>query len=213
MTRVLITTLVLLALTAASASAGLLPSYGIKGGLNLSSIDMDDIESSTQTGYVAGAFVDLGSPLLHLQAELLWTRRASELGAPSTAVYDVEVRNHYLQVPVLVKFGLPIPAVAPSVYAGPAVALPIKSEMTNARGDWIDVKDYNKDLVWSLSIGADLTLLDRLIVDLRYDIALTSLNDVPIGDILDDINDEFDGSENYRDLKDRTFSVMVGFEF
>jgi len=200
-------------LIAATASAGLLPSYGVKAGLNLSSIDIENVESSTQTGFVGGFYADLASPLLHLQAELLYTGRESKLGALNTAVYDVDVRNHYIQIPVLVKFGLPIPAVAPSVYAGPAVAFPIKSEMTTAQGDWVDVKDYNKSAVWSLSIGADIKLLETIIVDIRYDIALSSLNDVPVGDILDDINDEFTEADQYRDLKDRTFSVMAGFEF
>lgn len=203
----------LLALSAMSASAALLPSYGVKAGLNLSSIDIEDIESSSQSGFVGGFFADLASPLLHLQAELLYTARESQLGALNTSAYDIDVRNHYIQIPVLVKFGLPVPAIAPSVYAGPAIAFPIKSEMTDAGGDYVDVKDYSKSAVWSLSIGADLTLLEKIVVDIRYDIALTALNDVPVGDILDDINDEFTEGDSYRDLKDRTFSVMAGFRF
>ncbi|MEZ4388958.1 MAG: porin family protein [Candidatus Krumholzibacteriia bacterium] len=213
MKRALLLTLATLALAAATASAGLLPTYGMKAGLNISDVNMQDIESSTKSGYVAGLYVDMASPLLHLQAELLYTSRKSELGALNPSDYNVEVRNHYLQVPVVIKFGLPIPMVSPSVYAGPAVALPIKSEFTDRGGDWVDVKDYNKDLVWSVVLGADVKLFDKLIVDIRYDIAVTALNDVPVGDILDDINDEFTDAERYRDLKDRTFSVMAGFQF
>jgi hypothetical protein len=213
MMRALVLTLALVTLTAGTAAAALLPTYGIKAGLNISDVNMDDIEASTQTGYVAGLFMNLSSPLLHLQAELLYTGRKSELGAFSTFSYNVETNTHYLQVPVLVKFGLPIPAVTPSVYAGPAAALPIKSEMTDRSGDWVDVNDFNNDLVWSLILGADVKLFNKLIVDIRYDIAVTDLNDIPVGDILEDINDEFRDGEHYRDLKDRTFSVMVGFQF
>lgn len=212
MKRTVVLTVIALTL-AATASAGLLPQYGIKAGLNVSDINMDDIESSTQTGYVGGLFVNLASPLLHLQAELLYTSRKSELGAFSVNSYNVETNTHYLQVPVLVKFGLPLPLVSPSLYAGPAAALPIKSEMTDRDGDWVDVNDYNQDLVWSLILGADLTLFDKLIVDIRYDIGVTDLNDIPVGDILDDINDEFTDADEYRDLKDRTFTVMAGFKF
>ncbi len=213
MKRALILALVAVALTAATASAGLLPTYGMKAGLNISDVNMEDIEASTQSGYVAGFYVDMASPLLHLQAELLYTSRKSELGAVNPSDYNIEIRNHYIQVPVMVKFGLPIPLVSPSVYAGPAVAFPIKSEFTDRGGDWVDVNDYNKDMVWSVVLGADVLLLDKLIVDIRYDIAVTSLNDIPVGDILDDINDEFADAEKYRDLKDRTFSLMVGFAF
>lgn len=213
MKRLLLIALAALTLTAATASAGLLPSYGIKGGLNLSEINMDDIDSSTQTGYVAGLFLDLESPLLHLQGELLYTNRKSELGATTRYQYNVETNNHFIEIPVLVKLSLPLPVVKPSVYAGPALSIPIKSEMTDAQGDWIDVKDYNKDKVWSMIVGVDVKLMDRLTLDLRYDIAMTELNDRPVGQILDDIEDEFDDVESYRDIKDRTFSVMVGWTF
>lgn len=212
MKRAVILTLCSLVM-AAAASAGLLPQYGIKAGVNVSDINMDDIESSPQTGYVAGLFMNLSSPLLHLQAELLYTSRKSELGAFSPSSYNVETNTHYVQVPVLVKFGLPLPLVSPSVYAGPAAAIPIKSEMTDRGGDWVDVNDFNQDLVWSLILGADLKLFDKLIVDIRYDFGVTDLNDIPVGDILDDINDEFADADEYRDLKDRTFTVMAGFQF
>lgn len=212
MKRAVILTLCSLVM-AAAASAGLLPQYGIKAGVNVSDINMDDIESSTQTGYVAGLFMNLSSPLLHLQAELLYTSRKSELGAVSPSSYNVETNMHYLQVPVLVKFGLPLPMVSPSVYAGPAAAIPIKSEMTDRGGDWVDVNDFNQDLVWSLILGADLKLFDKLIVDIRYDFGVTDVNEIPVGDILDDINDEFADADEYRDLKDRTFTVMAGFQF
>ena len=126
MKRLILLTLVLAVAT--TASAALLPSYGIKAGLNISDVNMDDIESSTKSGYVAGLFVDWASPLLHLQGELLYTSRKSELGAFSTASYNVETRTHYIQIPVLVKFGLPLPAVSPSVYAGPAVAVVVDDD-------------------------------------------------------------------------------------
>ena len=213
MKRALILVLAAIALSAVTATAGLLPTYGIKGGLNLSNINMDDIESSTQTGYVAGLFLDLGSPLLHLQGELLYTGRKSELGPSTTYQYNVETNNHFIEIPVLVKFGLPLPVVKPGIYAGPAVSIPIKSEMTDADGEWIDVKDYSKDMVWSVIVGVDVKLMDRLTLDLRYDVAVTELNDAPVGEILDDIEDEFNDVEAYRDIKDRTFTVMVGWAF
>nr|MEE4266564.1 porin family protein [Candidatus Krumholzibacteria bacterium] len=213
MKRTLFLTLIALSLMATTSSAGLVPSYGIKGGLNISKINIEDIESSTQTGYVGGVFMDLGSPLLHLQAELLYSNRKSNLEGFSTTTYQVEIKNHYIQVPVLAKFGLPIPVASPSVYLGPEVSIPIKSQMTTVDGDWVDVKDFNKSLVWSMIIGADLKLMDRLILDIRYDIGMSTLNDTAVGDILDDINDEFTEGESYRDIKDRTFSVMVGWQF
>jgi hypothetical protein len=207
---ILTTALVLFALP---ALAQLTPAWGVKGGLNISEIDMEDVESSSQSGWVAGLFVDLGSPLLHLQAEALYSVRQSELGPANPNAYDVEVESTYLQVPVLVKLGLPLPAVAPSVYAGPAVAFPIDAKMTDAAGEWVDLDDFSKETVWSVVVGVDVKLLDLLIVDLRYDIGLTELNERPVGDVLDDINDEFTETESYRDIKDRTFTVMVGLEF
>jgi hypothetical protein len=193
---------VVLSLVAATASAQLLPRFGVKGGLNFSSIDVDDLDASTRTGYAFGAFVNLTAPGLSLQGELLYSRKGADFGAvPSRE--ELNYREDVIQIPVLLRFSLPVPAVSPALYLGPAASIPLKSEYKLGDDDWVEIEEDGESLAWSVIIGADITLMDRLVLDLRYDWGLTAFREASFDDVTDV------GSE----LKDRTFSAMVGYRF
>ncbi len=187
------------------------PEFGIKAGLNLSSIDTDQLGSSTRSGFVGGVYLDLPTILLHVQAEALISQYGFEGGTPLgnyLGSHELEYRSTFLQVPVLLVMALPLPVVSPRVYAGPALNIPLKSEV-KLDGDWSDIRDDTKN-AWSLILGAGVKIMN-IGVDLRYDIGVTALNDRPVGDILDDALDEVTGADQYKDIKERTFSVTVSF--
>jgi hypothetical protein len=199
MLRKFVILLALAALMAGTASAGFLPTYGIKAGANFSSVNLDELDASSRTGFVGGAFVNLAWPVFNLQGELLYTTKGFDNAkTPDNTPYDYSL--HAIQIPVLLKFKLPIPAVAPSLYAGPALAFTTKAEVTGADGQTQDVKDETKSTVWSLVLGVDVTLFDKLIVDVRYDMDLNSLSK----DALTDYDE---------DIKGRTITVMAGVAF
>ncbi len=212
MLRKILIVLALLAVGAGAGYAGLLPDYGIKAGVNLSNINMDDLESSTRTGFVGGVFADLAWPIMHIQAEVLYTNKGFKEGSLHSTD-RLDYRNRVIQIPVVAKMSLPIPMVSPSIYAGPSVSIPVKTEIKDRSGEWVDIKDNTKSTIWSLVLGVDVKLMNSLILDLRYDIGLTSVNDRAVGDILQDIGDEFSTYEDYDDIKDRTFTAMVGWSF
>jgi hypothetical protein len=192
---------------AGSACAGLVPEFGVKGGLNFSNIDVDDLDSSTRTGWAAGVYLDLATPLLHLQPEALITSKGFEGGQLTTADHELDYRSISLEVPILVVLALPLPAISPRVYVGPAVSFPLKSEVQLDGGDWLDIKDGTQS-TWSVVAGAGVKL-GPLGLEVRYDIGMTEINDRPLGDIVESVGDDF-GS---KDLKDRTFSVLASFGF
>lgn len=203
MLRKIVILLTLAALTAtlaaAPAAAGLLPNYGIKAGANFSNIDLDDLDASNKTGFVGGGFVNLAWPIFNLQGELLYTTKGfNDATAADLSKFDVSI--HAIQIPVLLKFKIPIPAVAPSAYIGPALSFTTKAEATDPSGNTEDIKDDLESSVWSLIFGIDITLMDRFIVDARYDMGLSSLSKDAITDL---------GS----DVKGRTITVMVGMQF
>lgn len=107
---------------------------------------------------------------------------------------------------MLLVFALPVPAVSPRIYAGPAFNIPLKSEV-KLDSDWTDIKSDTRN-TWSLVMGAGVKVM-KIGVDLRYDIGLTAFNDRPVGEVLDDALDEINGAEQYEDIKERTFSVTV----
>jgi len=181
----------------------------VKAGINLSDINTDQLGSSTRSGFVGGVYLDLATVLLHLQAEALLTQRGFKDGTPLGSYPGsgvLEFRNTLLQMPVLLVFALPVPVVSPRIYAGPAFNIPLKSEV-KLDSEWTDIKSDTRN-TWSLLMGVGVKVM-KIGVDLRYDIGLTSFNDRPVGEILDDALDEINGAEQYEDIKERTFSLTV----
>ena len=185
--------------TAAPAAAGLLPTFGVKAGANFSNINLDDLDASSKTGFVGGGFVNLAWPIFNLQGELLYTTKGFK-NATAADLSKFDVSTHAIQIPILLKFKLPIPAVAPSVYIGPALSFITKAEATDASGATEDIKDDFESSIWSMVFGLDVTLMDMFIVDARYDMGLSSLSKDAITDIGEDV-------------KGRTITVMVGIGF
>jgi hypothetical protein len=198
MMRMIVILLTTAVLTLGTASAGMLPSYGIKAGVNFSNIDVDDLDASNRTGFVGGGFVNLAWPIFNLQGELLYSQKGfNDAGVSSDDKADVSVST--IQIPVLVKFALPIPAVSPSLYLGPAVSFTTSATAKAAEGDE-DIKDLLESSTWSLIIGLDVKLGGRFIVDARYDMGLSSLSK----DAFTDLN---------QDVKGRTLTLMLGYAF
>jgi hypothetical protein len=201
------------------ARAGLVPEFGVKGGLNFSNINVDDLDSSNRTGWVGGVYLDLATPLLHLQPEALVTSKGFKGGEVGTGNHELEYRAMSLEVPVLIVLSLPIPAISPRAYVGPALSFPLKSEVRMTDGGptglnstaWQDIKDDTKN-TWSVVMGAGVKL-GPLGVELRYDIGMSAFNDRPVSDIVDDLYDEFTPDNSVKDIKDRTFSVLASFGF
>ena len=82
----------------------------------------------------------------------------------------------YLEIPLLLKMELPLPALAPYLYAGPCMAILLKAETRNTAvsDDWVDVKDDMKSSEWSLAIGGGVRVL-KFHADVRYTMGLTEL--------------------------------------
>jgi hypothetical protein len=198
MLRKTVILLAMVALAASTASAGLLPTFGIKAGANFSNIDVDDLGSSSRTGFVGGGFANLAWPVFNLQGELLYSQKGfNDAGVSADGKADVSLST--IQIPILAKFGLPIPAVSPSIYVGPAISFTTSATAKVAEGDE-DVKDLFESSTWSLILGVDVMLAGRLIIDVRYDMDLSSLS-----------KDAF--TEIDEDVKGRTFTVMAGIKF
>jgi hypothetical protein len=201
MLRKIVILAALAALAAGTATAGMLPSWGIKAGANFSNIDTDDLTSSSRTGFVGGVFANLAWPVVNLQPELLYSQKGfNDAGAPGDAPDDkADVTVGTIQIPVLVKFALPIPAVSPSVYVGPALSFTTSATAKAATGDE-DVKDLFESSAWSVVFGIDVTLSGRFMIDLRYDLGLSNIGTNALTDV---------GS----DVKGRTFSAFLGYKF
>ena len=183
--------------------------FGVKAGANFSDINTDQLTASKRAGLVGGVYVDLATVLLHLQGEALISQHGFKGGTPLgsyVGTNQLEYRDTSLQLPVLFMFVLPTPVVSPRAYIGPALSIPLKSEL-KLDNDWVDVK---KDIrtTWNLVFGVGAKFF-RVGVDLRYSVGLNELNDRPVGEILNDAFSEITGVDQYQDIKDHTLSFTV----
>ena len=117
------------ALLCVAAPLAAQPSFGLRAGLNVSTIrpdnDVDLADRSAKLGFVGGVFAEVPvASGVAIQPEVLYTQKGVKRDAPNE---DVSV--DYIEVPVLVKAGLPLSDLLDvDVFAGPALAFKMGSD-------------------------------------------------------------------------------------
>jgi hypothetical protein len=180
---------------------------GAKGGLALSSLAGSGAPSEIErsTGAAVGVFLRFdATSTISLQPELLFVPKgASFQGSWFRLPTSGELMLTYIEVPVLLRVGLPVnvAGLVPVLFAGPAVSF---NRSAKARSSALgldrerDVEDETKDLDFGAVAGAGLDyrfLGGVLSLDLRYNLGLVTLDD----------------SGNGEDVKNRAFMGMIGF--
>ena len=183
--------------------------FGAMGGLNFAKLSGEIPFSGgaefgqTHTTFVVGGFARLRlSPIFGVEPEILYSRQGSDAAEYGGIENPVTVKLDYLEVPVLAVLTVPVRSnsVAPSLYAGPALAVRLSctAEEDPAEGDATeDCSDDLKSTDFGLVLGGDVEIrLGRysLLVGARYELGLTAI----------------DESGDY-DVKRRLASVVVGF--
>ena len=186
--------LVILCAGLSSAQVGI----GIKGGVNFANVGGADAAPNSKTliGFAAGGYLEISLPVLFtIQPEVLYSQKGfideNFLGT------NVKVTSHfnYLEIPVLVKFSLPIPVVKPSLYAGPAMGILLSAKAkaeASGQSSETDIKDQITSTDWGLVVGASANIA-IITVDIRYTLGLATI-------------DKTSTTKAYN----RVFSLMVG---
>ncbi len=212
----------------------------------------DNFSASSRSGYQLGTFAtfNLGS-FLAIQPELLYTEKGIKVegrlaetpdNTPGnvTLRYDLaeEIKLTYLEIPVLVKFRIPIHgSVEPSLFAGPAFAFgaagredtELRLRVSNETLAFDETFTINTDinnlrgLDIGLVVGGDIKIRSgstSFILDARYtvgiraaykDIDLESLHNSLAGDTERPIADFHTGKAS--DAKNRALSITVGTSY
>lgn len=169
-----------------------------KAGLNWSKVNFSESyggNPSSLTGFHAGVAVTYQiNKWLDVQGELLYTMRGLDWDdlyvaddAGNVAEEGVKVRQHYLEIPVLLKF---FPCTGFNLQAGPQLGIPLKYDggLAVADGDKVPV-DFG--LIFGLGYESAMGIF----VDARYTLGLTStVKDMP-------------------DWQNRTIGLTVGYRF
>ncbi|NNE34910.1 MAG: outer membrane beta-barrel protein [Rhodothermales bacterium] len=206
--------------TVCTASA---QSFGLRGGVEQTQL-VNDVESNsigTETGYVLGAFINIGLPanfglsVEGLYSQKIVTQQNLELAEAGVLNPEASLELGYVQMPVTLSYSVPLRGpLTPRFYGGPVVGV-VVNESINLMGKQAgDIANEaavltrnafaDREIGWTAGAGATLGFKGFpvfLIFDMRY-----------IGGVAT-ISDDFEGNPLSRNLKMGAISGMVGIAF
>lgn len=171
--------------------------FGLKAGVNLSSLTIDDPEASydSRTGFHAGLFLRGKFGKVGIQPELLFYTQQTDVR--NTLFGKAQDSFTYLTIPIMVKF---YPVGGLNLQVGPQFGFLIDGERryeTLGFSGSKDIKDHYKSSDASVSLGAGYDFGFGLGMDFRYNLGVK------------DINNAVDGEA----VKSRVFLISLGWNF
>ncbi len=200
--------LALALLAPTSAQAGM--ALGVKGGLSLSQVQADPLNTDNRTGFVGGVYASFDvAPMLGIQPELLFVRKGAKLFSSDVSIGPIHIGEvastldvDYVEIPLLLRLSLPTPdPLGLRLLAGPVVSMK-SSEKLSVSGlvDFSQGTDVVKTTDFGFAVGGALAVrLDglRVVGEGRYTFGLTDISDLPFGG----------------EVKNRAIYAMLGLEF
>jgi opacity protein-like surface antigen len=186
--KILLIAVVLMSLTSVKAFAQHFE-LGIESGMNFSYLTGSDAAnlgpnnlSSSQLGFVGGGFLCLNfGPNFGIRPEVLYEQKGAQISGTTTN-YEAD----YVEIPVLLKFGLGLPGLNPSILIGPSF-------------DWATLSSLptNSGVVNSADVGA--------VVGLEFNFGPFDLNGrYELG---------LDNVSSNKNIQNGTFTVLMGYSF
>jgi len=171
-------------------------SFGIKGGLNISTItNVNDVgvSSSSLIGFHVGVFGEfMVSDKFAIQPELLYSAQGIKLDFDGD---KGDLKLDYINIPVMAKYYV---AEAFSLEFGPQIGF-LVSAKAKSGGVSEDVKDQFKSTDVSLGFGANYNFAEKFMLGARYNLGLTRLQ-----------KDLFPGES---ESKNSVFQISLGYKF
>lgn len=145
--------------------------FGIKGGLNITSVhfDSDLLKSDNITGFHIGPMIEATMPLLGLgfDAALLYSQKGME---SSSSGVKTTMKTSYIDVPVNLKWKFGLPIVKAYLAAGPYASFRVGGDkIWNVLSDQLETKSFGA----GLNFGAGVEVFNHLQVGFNYELGLT----------------------------------------
>jgi opacity protein-like surface antigen len=196
MKKIILFTVAFLAFSFADAQDKKGMSYGVKGGLNISSItnsDVEEMESSSLVGFHIGLFGEfmLGNKFA-IQPELLYSTQGVKLESYGETG---DLKVDYISIPVMAKYYV---AKDFSLELGPQIGF-VASAKIKSGGESLSIKDDVKAIDLSLGFGAAYNITDKFMLGARYNLGLTRL--------------QKDLEPGESDSKNSVFQISLGYKF
>ena len=170
-----ILTLVVL-LTTITVAAQAQVKFGVKGGLNITSMKLDKsvADKSNQAGFFIGPTVKFTLPVvgLGIDAAALYDQRSAK-------VLDETLKQQSIQIPINLRYGIGLGSTASFyIFAGPQFGFAIGDKVTELANDAADWRLKDSNL--SANVGLGLMLLNHLQISANYNIALGTTGEVDV---------------------------------
>lgn len=193
----------LLAIIAVACFAFATPSqaqvkFGLKGGLNLTSLSTDGI--SNKSGFFVGPTVKFTLPVVGLSVDgsALYDQRNAKIKGT-----DQTIKSQSIQIPINVRYGIGLSSVVNVfAFAGPQFGFNIgdKSKLLDQMGSW-SLKSSNI----SGNIGIGATVFSKLQITANYNFQLSKSGEV-------DYKDN-NGNEASGKMKFNSWQLGLGYYF
>lgn len=177
--------------------------FGLKGGVNLSSVSMDgDLESnlSNQTGFYVGPTLKLTVPLvgLSVDASALFDQRSAEIKGTNETI-----KSQTLQVPINLRYGVGLSSIANVfVFAGPQFGFNIGDK----KKVWEDAEGWRlKESNISGNVGVGATVGGHLQITANYNFQISKAGEV--------VYETANGKEETGKMKFNTWQIGLAYFF
>ncbi|MBQ8152615.1 MAG: porin family protein [Prevotella sp.] len=147
--------------------------FGLKGGLNLTSLSADGVNSTNKAGFFVGPTVKFTLPVvgLSLDASALYDQRQAKIKNT-----DQTIKAQSIQIPINVRYGVGLSSVVNVfAFAGPQFGFNIgdKSKLLDQMGGWT-LKSSNI----SGNVGIGATVFSKLQITANYNFQLSKTGEV-----------------------------------
>ncbi len=173
---------VLFLVTGASELHAQRGAIGLKGGINITSVS-DAPGSSSQTRFVGGLYWSGEKQMLVVQPEVLYSVRAVKQPDPGGG--ESTFKENFVQIPLLFGARIGKGEYTLTPYVGPSLAFKTSCQVEGSTGsqdcDQIAGAPDIHGSLWSIDFGVafDAWLKKTVLtIDLRYDLGLSSIDDV-----------------------------------
>jgi hypothetical protein len=170
--------------------------FGARGGASVASASVDVSETfdkSNRTGFVGGLFMNYDASIFGFQIGAQYSQKGVDLDI-GNAVREFSLS--YLEIPAVVKLGIPLGVIKPSVFGGAGLGF-----KTGCDSNGEDCADDFKGTDFSGIAGADVAIYLGSIsiwADGRYHFGLSNINDT---------------NDVVGDLKNRNWTIQAGLGF
>ena len=158
-----------------ATSANAQVKFGLKGGLNVTSMSFseDVFDASNKTGFFVGPMVKVTVPIVGLSfdAAALYDQKETDVKYTGTdgELGKTTVRQKSINIPVNVRYGFGLSSLANAfLFAGPQWGINVGDKNFK----WNETSSYSlKKSNFSVNVGAGVTLLSHLQISANYNIA------------------------------------------